>query len=366
VTGSHGGKSPPNFKPGPLQAILIFTTMRKYIFILFTVTILGCSTETEYLDFEQIFGKQQQEFLISNLKDNVIIGEQGTIIRIPKNTIEALSEYDSVKVILKEYYQISDMIKAGLSTTSNGKLLETKGMLNLQVFANNQKIRLPLNPVDFTFALQDIPDNYQMFYSNTKNGTINWNLDTITKNYNIFYNYVISGTYENEDDLDQGIVELRADSIAWSKNYTQIDTIETYLESPDTIYNPKYEWTDEVSFKQSKKIYRALPFEWINLDVFLELNNLTNITIKSKKINNPYFYCVFQKYNTLTSTYEQTINGIPIGETVTFIGIDYQDGDIYFDIKKDVLIKSEMEIKLDLEKTEESAVDSYLKELNKK
>ncbi len=66
--------------------------------------------------------------------DKVVEGEKGTVISFPKgcflddkgNTIN-----DKVKVELAEALTLDDMLLSGLTTTSNGKMLETGGMIYL-------------------------------------------------------------------------------------------------------------------------------------------------------------------------------------------------------------------------------------------
>jgi len=348
----------------PLQAILIFITMRKNILILISVLLFGCSTETKKLDYELIFGKQGQEFLVANNSDFILKGEKGTVVKITKDLIHSENETDSILFVLKEFYSLSDMIKAGLSTTSNGKLLGSKGMVFLQAFINKKEIALGNKPVDFTFAESESSEKYQVFYGVDNDRFMNWNLDTITNNYHIFYNYVIGGA--PTDQCDQAIVETKVDSIPWNRNFSQIDTIGTYTMSSDTIYNFNRGFGEQTPPFSSYRFFRVLPYNWINLDIFLELDNLTTVTIESNKVNEPNYFCVFKKYNSIIPSFENTLNGVPIGEIASIIGIDFKDNEIYFDIQKEVEIEKDMSIKLNLKKTDKSEIESTLKELDRK
>src|SRR5436189_246017 len=49
---------------------------------------------------------------------------------------------DKIIISVKEYYKISDIILGKLSTTSNGNLLETGGMLNILATSNQEKCNL--------------------------------------------------------------------------------------------------------------------------------------------------------------------------------------------------------------------------------
>jgi len=77
-----------------------------------------------------------QTFTVSASKDIVIQGKKGTKITIWKNTLvdrRGVIIRDVVVIELKEILSKSDMILNGVQTVSDGKLLETDGMIYLKV-----------------------------------------------------------------------------------------------------------------------------------------------------------------------------------------------------------------------------------------
>lgn len=116
--------------------------MKKISILVFVILLWGCSTKSENrINFEKIFGSNEQTFKINDRKDTILVGQKGTHIRVPKYLLsQELSDNDTIKVVLKEFYTISDMLLAGLSTTSNGKILQTNGMIKLSIYLNNKKI----------------------------------------------------------------------------------------------------------------------------------------------------------------------------------------------------------------------------------
>jgi hypothetical protein len=70
-----------------------------------------------------------QRFRIRTKNDTIIVLTAGTVIDIRANTFETPTDYAIVE--FKEAYTFADMIGEELSTTSNGKLLETGGMVHL-------------------------------------------------------------------------------------------------------------------------------------------------------------------------------------------------------------------------------------------
>ena len=67
-------------------------------------------------------------------RDTVIEASEGTTMEIPANAfvIKGTEELaKNVNLQLSEYYSTSDILLANLSTTSNGHMLETAGMLHI-------------------------------------------------------------------------------------------------------------------------------------------------------------------------------------------------------------------------------------------
>lgn len=74
-----------------------------------------------------------QQFCINNERDTFIRCEQGTIIKIKANTFKTSRRCrdDCITFSVKEDFLQSDMILDNLSTTSNGRIIETQGMVYL-------------------------------------------------------------------------------------------------------------------------------------------------------------------------------------------------------------------------------------------
>lgn len=83
-------------------------------------------------DFAEIPVKQFQTFKIDPTIANILSGEEGTIIEIPAAAFDTESN-QMVTIQLKEYYTLSDMVFANLTTQTNeGQLIETGGMVYIE------------------------------------------------------------------------------------------------------------------------------------------------------------------------------------------------------------------------------------------
>ena len=82
-----------------------------------------------------------QEFIISADADTILKGEKGTILKIDRETFrDCLGKPVSgqIKIMLKEIVSKADIILSGLSTTTNGKPLESGGILYLNAKQKNR------------------------------------------------------------------------------------------------------------------------------------------------------------------------------------------------------------------------------------
>ena len=73
--------------------------------------------------------KPVQEFAIRTDRDEVIVGKEGTRLRIPAGCFEGAT--GNVHIKLQEFYAYADMIAGRLSMRSNERQLVSGGMLYL-------------------------------------------------------------------------------------------------------------------------------------------------------------------------------------------------------------------------------------------
>jgi len=117
----------------------------------------------------------EQKFIIRNNKDTVIIGESGTILFFPANSLNASSD-SNIEITLKEILSTSDMILENLTTLSSNKQLETAGMIYVEAKQNGKIIDIDKsNPVLLMLPTDDIKDNMQLFSGeHDDDGNLNW------------------------------------------------------------------------------------------------------------------------------------------------------------------------------------------------
>ncbi len=121
----------------------------------------------------------KQVYTIENLQDTVLITNNGMHVVIPANAFEDESENpvtSNIDFQIKEAFETYDIIKSGLTTLSNGELLETGGMFFLEAFSQGEKLKLRKGKEIFLDIPNINPKEGMMLFDGEykEDGSINW------------------------------------------------------------------------------------------------------------------------------------------------------------------------------------------------
>lgn len=130
--------------------------------------------------------KKPQVFFVSANKDTTITCNEGTTIKIAANSFVSEKTGEpvtgKVKIAVKEYYQLSDIILANLTTTSDGKILETGGMLYVTANSAGKKCTIKAGQsVEIGFPNTNRKDGMALFYGEQDEDKIDWKLAETSK-----------------------------------------------------------------------------------------------------------------------------------------------------------------------------------------
>jgi hypothetical protein len=134
-------------------------------------------TDILYPDCEQ---KDKQTFHIQADKDTIVVGKKGTKIFIPSQVFVrkdgSLADNSRIKIELIELYDLSDYIKYDLPTISNGKILESGGVIYLHVTEKDEKLTIAKGKsLEIKFSGQNAQkEGMQAFYLEKKDEKPNW------------------------------------------------------------------------------------------------------------------------------------------------------------------------------------------------
>lgn len=127
--------------------------------------------------------KKASQFTIKTNRDTVIRCRNGAILAIPANAFLSAADQSAVngevKISVREFYKLSDIFLAGLSTTSNHQLLETGGMIDIKVTSTEKKDTCVLKPgKSITIAIPNsdstLLEGMQVFNGDHDSTGLNW------------------------------------------------------------------------------------------------------------------------------------------------------------------------------------------------
>ncbi|MBD0831393.1 energy transducer TonB [Aestuariibaculum sediminum] len=135
------------------------------------------SVITEF--FKKVF-KTPNRFEITSNKDTTIVCSEGTKLFIKANSFideNAIEVKGKMHLFVSEYYKISDMLLADLTTTSYTEILETGGMLFIEAKKENSKLKLKeQSAIEISFPTKKPKNDMQLFSGFWNNDRINWEL----------------------------------------------------------------------------------------------------------------------------------------------------------------------------------------------
>ena len=143
------------------------------------------------------FQKAHQTLRVNTQNDTIITCKEGTILRILKgsfvNPKTGKSIVGNVDIKVTEYYKLSDILIANLSTVSNGQQLETGGMLFIEATQGAIDLKLKdSSPIDISFPTTSKKEGMQLFTGEWTNENMNWSLqnDQILEEIDIIEEHV--------------------------------------------------------------------------------------------------------------------------------------------------------------------------------
>lgn len=112
---------------------------------------------------------ETQSYSIDITVDNTIVGAKGSIITIPAGAIQSDEKQLDIKVV--EAFSIEDIVKAGLTTASNGTPLSSGGM----IYINSVQQASVVKPIDVALPADYYRKGMELFKGQFDNsGNINW------------------------------------------------------------------------------------------------------------------------------------------------------------------------------------------------
>ena len=118
-------------------------------------------------------GTHTQVYRFDAGKSVMVTATEGTRLWIETGTFETVdgeAVSGEVEFTIQEAYSMADMMKQGLHTTSNGKMLVSGGMLNIEATSKGRKLRIAKGrAIQVGMPTNKQEDQMQLFYGTTHN-----------------------------------------------------------------------------------------------------------------------------------------------------------------------------------------------------
>jgi len=197
--------------------------MKKYLslFSLCIILAISCSERSEPNNDEiatQLIKdnisasiNNRSVFKIKNEKDTLIVSKKGIKLKIDKHSfVDANGQQvtEEVEVKIKEVTNAKEMLFENISTITKNGILETKGMIKIEAYANGEALKMAENKnLEISFPTNGKEnDNASLYYGKENdNNIIEWEIDnTLEDHKTIEEKYItdISIKYKLLEDLD--------------------------------------------------------------------------------------------------------------------------------------------------------------------
>lgn len=156
-----------------LFVIFNFNFMKRLYCLPAIVALLFCACSQPGAGLLKPSNLSSSFITIDPLQDNALKTPKGAIIKIAANSFEVPAG-TKVSIEIKEAYSMQDILRAGLSTVSNGKLLQSGGMIYFNATANNENVSF-LKAVGITIPSASYNDSMKVFSGKIEaDSSINW------------------------------------------------------------------------------------------------------------------------------------------------------------------------------------------------
>jgi len=246
-------------------------------------TLIACSGNKS----GDVLSQDDIQFPVSNFtinpnKDTTIFGEQGTRIFIGSGTFQykdGRPAVDSIRIELKEFYEMADIVLADLNTRSDEKILETAGMIHIDVYSNTEKLEIKPGKQIVVHFPRNGYNEMNLFYADetaTDSSVSNWKVDTVSLVKKTVKLGSYGWWYPGGDD-------------STSYDFIPKDFVDTgYYWNPIDFYVNAYDFSDatkkEIGSNMNKNDYPKFE-SWNDFGIECEMHISTEGYITNPKVN---------------------------------------------------------------------------------
>lgn len=314
--------------------------------------------------------KASQFFLIDPNRDTIIMGNEGTKLHFPAGCLLAKSK---VMVELKEYYAMADYIKNELPSVSNGKMIESGGVIYLNAKTAVSKKQVNINPdkgIGAEFTLGKNKPKMQVFIKDPSSNNMNWVSQDSFKRRQIWT--MTETIYDHEDNIISQITYHSKEE--WAKHLKEEEEKEKkYLkeleeEKKEMEKREKLQKKAQANKDKSNKMLQLYNFGFINCDRFID-EPQKPFMVKLDETNEnttANYYLVFNDIRGVmtgyTSDKELSFGSVPVNKQATLIAISFEGSQAYY-FSSAVTTGNKSNLKISLKPVDEKFINGELAKL---
>jgi mono/diheme cytochrome c family protein len=137
-----------------------------------TISLAHCTqTDKKIADIPFVAELPGQSFTINTGRDTAILTKDSIQFSFEKETFNTTAK--TVTVIIREALHLSDMLKAKLTTTADGEILQSGGMFNIEVSAGGDAVQLQKR-VEVKVPTYKYRDDMLLYKGELKDKKLNW------------------------------------------------------------------------------------------------------------------------------------------------------------------------------------------------
>lgn len=333
--------------------------------VIIVSTFTSCS-DKENLTFDkelQQLSDPSQFFTITNDKGDTLETKNGTKIIIEPNTFvfnDGQGTREPIQIEVKDVFDKSEMILNGLGTVSNGRLLESFGMVYLKATSSDRELKIKENSA-IRVSIPNRREGYygELFYGAEIDRSLNWEY---------------AGKIPDTTVVEETIMPLSDSKASVKRTTFKFNNGRKEFVS-DTVFTIKYQCCQDSVVGMEEAIYipKAYKFEvtklgWINCDRFLDAKDKVDLDIELKDFSQPIAYLVFSDINSVMEILfnadgKALANNLPKDHQVDLVVIDKIKGNFMW-TKRSTKLGTEKILMIETTKIKEDELKTELKRLD--
>ncbi|AHM59247.1 hypothetical protein D770_04900 [Flammeovirgaceae bacterium 311] len=343
----------------------------RVVFFFLPLLLFACKPEAKVeeayastrIDFQPA---SAQTFTIRQDTVTNLRGEQGSVLKVPANAFvleNGSAPVGEVQLELKEVFSKSDMMANGLSTTSDGRLIESTGMVFIGASSAGKILKLRKDkqiwlsiPNKEGFADADFFQG-----SFTEQGFMNWELLEVQSDTIVVKHETIIPLPYGRDCVFVEYYQQVGDQIFRFKD-------STYMTNDEAILLARL--NADTAAAGSPAIFHSSikNLGWINCDRFLEIEKPTELIVRFKDADfRQLAYLVFHDRNSILELYfengEAVSGSLPSGDHVTLMVMDKKGEKHYFH-KQSIILGEHNQVEVQLKRVDLATLQQEVKKID--